>query len=67
MTTQPELFDLLPRSPRRKLAHVIDAGPGEVHNVVLLRCAQCGWESGWTAEYTLTESKRGIPCPRCNP
>ncbi len=60
------LFDSLPRAPRRKLAHVIDVGPGgELDTRVRFGCSRCTWESEWTTEYGLTESKRGIPCPCC--
>lgn len=68
MTIQPNLFESLPRAPRRVLAHVIDAGEySEYSNFVQFGCPRCGWESEWSGEYTVTESKRGIPCPRCNP
>jgi hypothetical protein len=58
------LFDALPRRPRRILAHVIDVGPGEVHQVVRFGCSRCGWKSEWMHDkHTVTEARRGIPFP----
>jgi DNA-directed RNA polymerase subunit RPC12/RpoP len=58
----PNLFGGLPRAPRILRMHVIDAGEG----VAKFRCARCGYSSGWVSVRTVTEGKRGIPCPRCN-
>jgi hypothetical protein len=52
------------RAPR-KLMHVVDAGSdyGHVHMI----CGHCGYDDGWKVyEATLTELKRGLPCPKCN-
>lgn len=65
---QARLFDdLPPRKTRGYLMHVTDAGIGEAggHNC-FLTCARCGAESGWLKFDTVTEAKRGLPCPRCN-
>lgn len=47
---------------RRSMAHVADAGP----NARRFEC-RCGWNSGWIFDpMTVSEVKRGIPCPICN-
>ncbi len=56
-----------PRRKPRKLMHVCDAygdGPEDVH--VCFRCSRCGHETDWIDGLTVTEAKRGIPCPMCN-
>lgn len=61
-----EMFDK-PRKPRQWLMHVSDAGgdgPDDVH--VRYECQRCGHETGWMMARTVTEAKRGIPCPTCN-
>lgn len=65
------LRDLLgakpPRKPARVLMHVYDAGdlPGGARGVCF-RCHRCGHNTGWVEAATLTEDKRGRPCPMCN-
>jgi DNA-directed RNA polymerase subunit RPC12/RpoP len=61
----PDLFDKPPRKPRRVLARVADAGTGEDGQVVYFVCARCKWAE-WMRARTVTEAKRGYPCPRCN-
>lgn len=50
--------------------HMIDAGPnqcvGPAH-VAKYKCGKCGLESEWQTAETMTEVRRGIPCPKCNP
>lgn len=54
--------DQAPRRKPRHLMHVEDAGDG-----ILLKCVHCGHSTGWiVATLTVTEYKRGIPCPECN-
>lgn len=55
----------VPRSRKpRKLMHVYDAGD---YNHVWMKCAHCGYDDGWQRkDNTLTELKRGLPCPKCN-
>jgi len=65
------LFPDLPRDrPRLKRMQVVDAG-GEESPAVHLKCPHCGHDAGWKnmdrEGWTLTETKRGIPCPICNP
>lgn len=62
----PDLFGNKPsrsRGPRRVMAHVFDAGC----DAIQFKC-KCGWDSGWLVnDMTVTEAKRGIPCPICSP
>jgi len=52
-----------PRTKRNVLMHVVDAGSDMIH----LKC-KCGHDTGWIKEtLTVTEYKRGVPCPKCNP
>ena len=57
----------MPRRKPRKLMHVIDAGGcGEGHHVQF-KCKHCGHDDGWGIyDNTITELKRGMPCPKCN-
>lgn len=32
-----------------------------------MRCHKCGHDAGWMGFKTLTEARRGAPCPVCNP
>lgn len=60
--------ELLPKAPRRKrgqLMHVCDAGHGEGKPIVQFQCPKCKYQSGWFIFDTVTEAKRGLPCPRC--
>lgn len=51
------------RAKPRVLAHVDDAGP----DAICFVCSKCGWKSGWLInDMSISESKRGIPCDRCN-
>lgn len=56
----------LPRTPPIKRMHVIDAGYDHGH--VHMHCDHCGYDDGFQFVYdnTLTELKRGLPCPECN-
>ncbi len=56
----------LPRSPRIRRMHVIDAGTDKAH--VHMVCVHCGHDDGFNYYHgkTLTELKRGLPCPKCN-
>lgn len=59
------LFPSLPRSrPRRKLMHVCDAG----ESCIQFACRHCGHKTDWlTWDNRVSEAKRGVPCPKCNP
>lgn len=59
-----------PRKAPTKLMHVSDA-TGQCCDddngaTVRMRCKRCGHQTGWLDFLTLTEAKRGIPCPKCN-
>lgn len=63
------LFPSLPRSrPRRVLGHVIDAGNSDhgERTWAKLRCRK-GHEWETHTDKTVTELKRGLPCPTCSP
>lgn len=65
-----EMFDK-PRRPRQWLMHVFDAGDGpcccdETPISVRYECQRCGHQTEWTGARTVTEAKRGVPCPECN-
>lgn len=76
MKQRETLFDIppKPRAKPKKRMHVIDAGdaPGgysaEFPNRCSVRysCRRCQLETRWLIADTLTEAKRGIPCPTCN-
>lgn len=62
-----------PRQKPRKLMHVFDAGnevgcgsAGSSRHVVRFKCYRCGHETDWMLVETVSEAKRGIPCPQCN-
>ena len=61
-----QTLELFPRerTPSRKLMHVTDAGNA---NGKWLRftCSHCGHTEDGCYDLTLTEAKRGIPCPKC--
>ncbi len=57
-----------PRSKPRKLMHVCDASHDDFDDglaTVRMNCVRCGQESDWLA-LSVTEAKRGIPCPKCS-
>jgi DNA-directed RNA polymerase subunit RPC12/RpoP len=65
------LFDAgeKPRRSPRRMMHVIDASgdcsdPGS-HSVVF-QCSKCDHKTGWLKVDSVSEGKRGIPCPICN-
>jgi hypothetical protein len=72
MLKAPLLFDPAefrpPPIPRRHLMHVFDAGPddGEASHLVRFTCKRCGYETGWVRVESVTEGRRGKPCPTCN-
>jgi len=67
--TKTNLFPSAPRRPRRVLMHVVDAGEwyGGNGKGIQFSCQTCGHDTGWIKDTrTVTENKRGIPCPKCN-
>lgn len=74
MSNQPRLFDDDPKSRARPriIMRVVDAGDsgcsvsdGGSH-IVVFQCGKCGHRTDWTLVKTVTEGKRGKPCPKCN-
>jgi hypothetical protein len=64
----PPLFPDLPRLPRIKRMRVKDAGQSGGCKVIWFACPHCSHETGWIRdERTITQNRRGIPCPHCNP
>ncbi len=70
---QPALFDDLEvpekreRKKPQKLMHVCDAGAGEGDwEIVVMQCARCELLTDWFEVKSVSQGKRGIPCPRCN-
>lgn len=65
---QSDLFGFKkPRVKPQFRAHIIDAGAGySKPQIGLFKCHRCHWESRWIEFDTVTEGKRGIPCPVCN-
>lgn len=69
-----DMFEAMkpPRQAPRRLMHVCDAGNSPCgaedgsSAVVKFACRRCGHESEWMLGFTVTEAKRGIPCPVCN-
>jgi len=66
----PRQGSLLPRPPRAaplKRMHVDDAGSfPDGSKAAAFLCARCGTRSDWQRIATVSEGKRGIPCPVCN-
>lgn len=62
--TTVDMFDRVkPRRKRRVMMHVVDGGV----DMIQFECFKCGYNSGWIPnDKSLTENKRGIPCPKCN-
>jgi len=57
----------IPRSPSVKRMHVVDAGNGPGCKVIQFECGHCGHDTGWIEDKcSVTENKRGMPCPECN-
>ena len=69
---QQLLFEPEPQKPRAKprvMMHVVDAGPGDVDDghLVQFECPRCGNRpEDWDHVRTVSEGKRGKPCPKCN-
>jgi hypothetical protein len=57
-----------PRAVPRKLMHVCDASTDDYDDglaTVRMSCTRCDHVSDWLA-ISVTEAKRGLPCPNCN-
>lgn len=65
-----EMFDK-PRRPRTRRMVVCETADGtcccdETPISVRYLCSRCDHVTGWMGARTVTEAKRGIPCPKCN-
>ena len=61
-----DLFGEKPRRKRRVMMHVIDAGQN-TYKVIMFECSKCGYNTDWIRdERTISENKRGMPCPKYN-
>lgn len=66
MADQLELI-AKPKRPQVKRMHVADAGCIDgVGRCAVFECSRCGEKTDWTPITTVTEAKRGLPCPVCN-
>jgi hypothetical protein len=62
------LFDELPRRAPVRRMHVAEAGhlPGGQPGI-RFECGRCGYDTGWIYDTeTVSENRRGLPCPNCN-
>jgi DNA-directed RNA polymerase subunit RPC12/RpoP len=66
MSRQMEFLEKPPRA-RRVLMHVVDAGmaPNGKH-IAHFVCSRCNHDGLWHYVNTVSEAKRGLPCPKCN-
>lgn len=55
-----------PRAKPRVMAHVFDAGCSCETELARFECKRCGWQSDWLSVASISEGKRGVPCPKCN-
>ena len=60
--------DQSPRSKNIKRMHVRDAGNHPCGGKVIeFQCKHCKYNTGWIKDSkTITENKKGLPCPKCN-
>lgn len=65
MARQGELLEKPKRQTRGQLMHVCDASDASGLICEML-CRKCGHRTDWLRFDTVTEAKRGIPCPKCN-
>lgn len=66
------MTDLFGYSKKRKkprvMMKVIDAGNGFGDGkVIMFKCFKCGHNTDWIEDTkSVSENKRGMPCPHCN-
>lgn len=63
---QGELLERPKRKVRGQLMHVCDVDAQSSGVIVQMQCPKCEYQSGWITFDTVTEAKRGLPCPECN-
>lgn len=68
MARTQDMFGPKPRQPRRVMMFVVDAGFDGCVDVIQFQCHRCHYNTGWIeCDQTVTQNKRGMPCPDCNP
>lgn len=56
-----------PRRAPRVMMHVVEAGQSNSGKVIQFECSKCGHNTDWVDdEKSISENKRGQPCPKCN-
>jgi DNA-directed RNA polymerase subunit RPC12/RpoP len=56
-------------TPRLKRMHFCDVGTGDCIGediLVIFKCSRCGHQSEWMVINSVSDVKRGLPCPICN-
>lgn len=73
MARQPDLFGPRPSAPRIVRMHAVDVGqaPGMMPGWRMATgghfvCSRCRHDAGWLFNLTISEIRRGVPCPVCN-
>lgn len=69
MSNQISFLPPATRKKPKRLMHVFDAGNGYEagDTVIQFQCIHCDHNTGWIKDnQTMTENRRGIPCPICN-
>jgi hypothetical protein len=66
MPKQADIFGGKPRKPYQFKMHVCDAGGDNEEHIATFECRRCNEKTGWLSFKTITEIRRGIPCPICN-
>jgi hypothetical protein len=55
-----------PKQTKRKLMHFVDVGEfPDGTSAAHFVCPRFGHDDGWS-RVSMTETRRGIPCPKCN-
>lgn len=68
-----DLFGAVPRKPSLIRMRAYDHGqapyimPGwKTSQGAAFKCWKCGFVQGWVFDLSVSEIKRGLPCPHCN-
>jgi len=68
MKRAADMFEKPVRTRSKANMYPIDAGPGMGGQLMaLMECPKCSHDGGWWDFDTMTEAKRGVPCPKYNP
>lgn len=73
MPQQLAFLEKPPRARPRVMMKMTDAGNAgyrltgwKTDRGANFECLKCGHDDGWTFNLTITEIRRGLPCPKCN-